>query len=136
MENNLINNIKPYKLKKGEEFMSDSFVAHIKHILVSWREQLVYDVENTIHNMHDNTSQVADINDRATLEEEFSVELRTRDRERKLIDKIDKTLHSIELGSYGYCITCGADINISRLEARPTANQCIDCKTISEKKEL
>ncbi len=136
MEDNLINNIKPYKLKKGEKFMSDRFVTHIKNILVSWREQLVYDIENTMHHMHDNTSQVADINDRATLEEEFSVELRTRDRESKLIDKIDKTLHNIEMGDYGYCTTCGADISISRLEARPTADKCIDCKTISEKKEL
>lgn len=136
MEENFKNNIEPYKVNKDEEFMSERFTNHIKNILQLWRDQLIIDSENTVTHMQDDASKVSDINDRATLEEEFSLELRTRDRERKLIDKIDKTMHSIELGEYGYCTTCGIEISIKRLEARPTADQCIDCKTISEKKEL
>jgi DnaK suppressor protein len=84
----------------------------------------------------EDSSKVADDNDRATLEEEFALELRTRDRERQLISKIDKTLHLIEMGDYGYCKTCGAEIALPRLEARPTADECIDCKTIAERKEV
>nr|MCS5586731.1 RNA polymerase-binding protein DksA [Gammaproteobacteria bacterium] len=90
----------------------------------------------TINHIQEDSTQVADINDRATLEEEFALELRTRDRERKLIGKIEKTLHIIELGDYGYCTTCGTEISLVRLEARPTADECIDCKTIAERKEV
>lgn len=125
-----------YKLKKGEEFMNDSQISHFKNKLNIWRKQLVNDAESTISHIQEDSNQVADVNDRATLEEEFALELRTRDRERKLIRKIDKTLHLIELGDYGYCKTCGAEISIVRLEARPTADECIDCKTIAEKKEV
>ena len=125
-----------YALKKGEEFMSKAQLDHFITKLNIWREQLVSDAESTISHIQKDSAQVADINDRATLEEEFALELRTRDRERKLIRKIDKTLHIIEMGDYGYCKTCGAEISLVRLEARPTADECIDCKTISEKKEV
>ena len=125
-----------YTLKKGEEFMSKAQLDHFINKLNIWRDQLVSDAESTISHIQKDSTQVADINDRATLEEEFALERRTRDRERKLIGKIDKTLHIIEMGDYGYCKTCGAEISLVRLEARPTADECIDCKTISEKKEV
>ncbi|MBW5290698.1 MAG: C4-type zinc finger protein, DksA/TraR family [Candidatus Ruthia sp. Asou_11_S2] len=125
-----------YQPKKNEEFMNDAQLEHFKNKLNSWREQLVDDAESTINHIQEDSNQVADINDRATLEEEFALELRTRDRERKLIGKIDKTLHIIELGDYGFCKTCSAEISLVRLEARPTADECIDCKTIAEKKEV
>jgi DnaK suppressor protein len=124
-----------YVPQKNEEFMSSAQLDHFKNKLNSWRDQLVSDAESTISHIQEDSAQVADINDRATLEEEFALELRTRDRERKLIGKIDKTLHIIEMGDYGYCKTCGAEIALVRLEARPTADECIDCKTIAEKKE-
>jgi DnaK suppressor protein len=129
-------NIPAYKPAKNEEFMSSGQVDHFKSKLNSWKDQLVSDAESTITHIQEDSTQVADINDRATLEEEFALELRTRDRERKLISKIEKTLHLIELGDYGYCKTCGAEISLVRLEARPTADECIDCKTIAEKKEV
>lgn len=116
--------------------MSADQVNHFKNKLSTWREQLFDDAESTITHIQEDSSQVADINDRATLEEEFALELRTRDRERKLIRKIEKTLHIIELGDYGYCKTCGAEISLLRLEARPTADECIDCKTIAERQEV
>ena len=125
-----------YIAKKGEEFMNNGQIKHFVHKLNVWREQLVYEAENTINHIQEDSSPVADKNDRATIEEEFALELRTRDRERKLISKIDKTLHVIDMGEYGYCKTCGIEIGLKRLEARPTADQCIDCKTISEKKEI
>jgi DnaK suppressor protein len=124
-----------YSPNNSEEFMSSGQLTHFKNKLSAWRLQLVSDAESTINHIQEDSTQVADINDRATLEEEFALELRTRDRERKLISKIDKTLHIIEIGDYGYCKTCGAEINLMRLEARPTADECIDCKTIAEKKE-
>lgn len=128
-------NIPAYKSVKNEEFMSSKQIKHFKNKLNAWREQLISDAESTINHIQEDSNQVADINDRATLEEEFALELRTRDRERKLISKIDKTLHLIEVGDYGYCKTCGAEIGLVRLEARPTADECIDCKTIAERKE-
>ncbi len=128
--------IPAYKPAKNEEFMSDGQTEHFKAKLNAWRDQLISDAESTINHIQEDSSQVADINDRATLEEEFALELRTRDRERKLIGKIEKTLHAIELGDYGYCKTCGTEISLVRLEARPTANECIDCKTIAERKEV
>lgn len=128
--------IPAYKPAKDEEFMSEGQIAHFKAKLNAWRDQLISDAESTITHIQEDSSQVADINDRATLEEEFALELRTRDRERKLISKIEKTLHLIELGDYGYCKTCGIEISLERLEARPTADECIDCKTIAERKEI
>ena len=130
------NEIPAYIPKKGEDFMSKGQIKHFIHKLNVWRDQLVYEAENTINHIQEDSTPVADINDRATIEEEFALELRTRDRERKLINKIDKTLHMIDMGDYGYCKTCGIEITLQRLEARPTADQCIDCKTISEKKEI
>lgn len=129
-------NMPAYIPAKNEDFMSEKQIKHFKNKLMLWRNQLVQEAESTINHIQKDSSQVADINDRATLEEEFTLELRTRDRERKLISKIDKTLHLIELGDYGYCKTCGAEISLTRLEARPTADECIDCKTIAEKKEV
>ena len=128
--------IPAYKPTKNEDFMSVEQIDHFKAKLNAWMNQLISDAESTINHIQEDSNQVADINDRATLEEEFALELRTRDRERKLIAKIEKTLHIIELGDYGYCKTCGAEISLLRLEARPTANECIDCKTIAEKKEV
>lgn len=128
--------IPAYKPTKNEDFMSEGQTEHFKAKLNTWKDQLVNDAESTIHHIQEDSTPVADINDRATLEEEFALELRTRDRERKLINKIEKTLRAIELGDYGYCKTCGAEISLVRLEARPTADECIDCKTIAERKEV
>jgi DnaK suppressor protein len=128
--------IPAYKPTKNEDFMSAGQTDHFKYKLNAWMKQLINDAESTITHIQEDSNQVADINDRATLEEEFALELRTRDRERKLISKIEKTLHIIELGDYGYCKTCGAEISSVRLEARPTADECIDCKTIAERKEV
>lgn len=129
-------NIPHYQLKKNEEFMGNAQLEHFKVKLNAWKDQLVDDAKTTITHIQEDSSKVADINDRATLEEEFSLELRARDRERKLISKIEKTLHIIELGDYGYCKTCGTEISLVRLEARPTADECIDCKTVAERKEI
>lgn len=129
-------NIANYQPQKDEEFMSAMQLTHFSKKLKLWRAQLVDDAETTINHIQEDSAQVADTNDRATLEEEFALELRTRDRERKLISKIDKTLRLIELGDYGYCKTCGTEISLVRLDARPTADECIDCKTVAERKEV
>lgn len=126
----------PYQPKKGEEYMSDEQLEHFRAILKAWKAQLMTDVDNTLHYMQDESASLPDVNDRATQEEEFAVALRTRDRERKLIRKIDKSLVEIDSGDYGFCQTCGIEIGLKRLEARPTATQCIDCKTLSEIKEV
>lgn len=125
----------PYTPKDGEEYMSEAQLAHFKKILLDWKSELLAEAERTKSYIHEETNALADINDRASQEEEFALTLRTRDRERKLIHKIDKSLNEIESGDYGYCQTCGVEIGIKRLEARPTATQCIDCKTLSEMKE-
>ncbi len=125
----------PYEPKKGEEYMSDAQLEHFKGILLSWKQELMEEVDRTVHHMKEDASNFADPSDRATQEEEFSLELRTRDRERKLIKKIDKTVDRIEKDDYGFCDSCGVEIGIRRLEARPTATLCIDCKTLAEIKE-
>ena len=125
----------PYKEKKGEEYMNEDQREHFKAILHAWRLELMQEVDRTVDHMKDEATNLPDPADRATQEEEFSLELRTRDRERKLIKKIDKTLELIEHDDYGYCDGCGIEIGIRRLEARPTANLCIDCKTLDEIKE-
>ena len=125
----------PYQPKKNEEYMSDGQMQHFKQILLNWKQELMEEVDRTVHHMKEDASNFADPSDRATQEEEFSLELRTRDRERKLIKKIDKTIDSIEADEYGFCDSCGVEIGIRRLEARPTATQCIDCKTLAEIKE-
>ena len=126
---------KPYKAKKGEEYMSEGQRAHFSEILNAWKQELMDEVDRTVGHMKDEAANFPDPADRATQEEEFSLELRTRDRERKLIKKIDESLEMINNGEYGYCETCGVEIGLKRLEARPTATQCIDCKSLDEIKE-
>lgn len=128
-------NFEPYELKKGEDYMNDRQKEHFKRILLNWRDELMQEVDRTVHHMQDEAANPPDPADRATLEEEFSIELRTRDRERRLIKKIDSTIELIANDDYGYCDSCGVEIGIRRLEARPTANKCIDCKTLDEIKE-
>lgn len=125
----------PYQVSDGEEYMSADQLEHFKDMLNSWKRQLMEEVDRTVGHMKDESANLPDPADRATQEEEFSFELRTRDRERKLIKKIDKALEDITNGDYGYCTACGIEIGIRRLEARPTANLCIDCKTLDEIKE-
>ena len=129
------NDFKPYKLQKGEEYMNDSQVAHFREILMAWKRALMEEVDRTVHHMQDEAANFPDPNDRATQESEFSMELRTRDRERKLIKKIDEALSNLDTREYGFCDSCGIEIGIRRLEARPTASQCIDCKTLDEIRE-
>jgi len=128
-------NFTPYEAKPDEEYMNDSQGAHFRQILLAWKQELMEEVDRTVHHMKEDAANYADPSDRATQEEEFSLELRTRDRERKLIKKIDKTLNRIEDEDYGFCDSCGVEIGIRRLEARPTATLCIDCKTLAEIKE-
>lgn len=130
-----LNSIDPYKEKKGEEYMNDNQITHFTKILDAWKAELMNEVDRTVDHMKDDAANFPDPADRASQEEEFSLELRTRDRERKLIKKIDKTLEGISSGDYGYCETCGVEIGIRRLEARPTATQCIDCKSLDEIRE-
>jgi DnaK suppressor protein len=127
--------IEPYVLATGEEYMSEGQLDHFRRILTAWRAELMQEVDRTMSHMQDESNVMADVNDRATQEEEFAIELRTRDRERKLIRKIEKSMREIEDEDYGYCETCGIEIGLRRLEARPTATQCIDCKTLAEIKE-
>lgn len=125
----------PYKEIEGEEYMSNEQLDHFRLILQNWKQELMEEVDRTVKNLKEEASNFADPADRATQEEEFSLELRTRDRERKLIKKINETLTSIEEGDYGYCEACGIEIGIRRLEARPTATMCVDCKSLAEIKE-
>ena len=126
---------KPYNLKRGEEYMGTDQADHFRQLLLNWKRELMEEVDRTVHHMRDEASNFPDPNDRATQEEEFALELRTRDRERKLIKKIDEALMNIDNGDYGYCEICGVEIGVRRLEARPTATLCIDCKTLDEIKE-
>ena len=126
---------KPYKPSRGESYMNEEQLEHFRGLLLHWRAELVDEVTRTVSHMKDEASNFPDPADRATQEEEFSLELRTRDRERKLIKKIDGTLERITIDDYGYCDACGIEIGVKRLEARPTATLCIDCKTLSEIKE-
>ncbi|WP_428771415.1 RNA polymerase-binding protein DksA [Vibrio sp.] len=127
--------VEPYQEKAGEEYMSPDQLAHFRKILEAWRNQLREEVERTVHHMQDEAANFPDPVDRASQEEEFSLELRNRDRERRLIKKIEKTLNKIEDDEFGFCESCGVEIGIRRLEARPTADLCIDCKTLAEIKE-
>lgn len=131
----LLSNFEPYQIKDGEEYMNEPQREHFIGILNNWKTQLMEEVDRTMHHMQNEAENYADPSDRATQEEEFSLELRTRDRERKLIKKIEKTLELIEKDDYGFCEACGIEIGIRRLEARPTATLCIDCKTLAELKE-
>lgn len=127
--------IAPYQEKKGEEYMNEKQLAHIETILLAWRQSLMEEVDRTVSHMKDEAANFPDPSDRASQEEEFSIELRTRDRERKLIKKIEDALERIKNDDFGYCEACGIEIGLKRLEARPTATLCIDCKTLSEIKE-
>ena len=130
-----LHGLSPYEAKKNEEYMNEKQREHFKQILNAWRHELMEEVDRTVTHMKDEAANFPDPADRATQEEEFSLELRTRDRERKLIKKIDKTLVRVEDDDYGFCDQCGVDIGIRRLEARPTADLCVDCKTLDEIKE-
>ncbi|ACA88057.1 MULTISPECIES: RNA polymerase-binding protein DksA [Shewanella] len=127
--------VEPYQEKPGEEYMNADQLGHFRTILDAWRNQLREEVDRTLNHMQDEAANFPDPVDRAAQEEEFSLELRARDRERKLIKKIEKTLQKIEEDDFGFCDSCGIEIGIRRLEARPTADQCIDCKTLAEIKE-
>ncbi|NKB36993.1 MAG: RNA polymerase-binding protein DksA [Gammaproteobacteria bacterium] len=127
--------IKPYRAKRNEEYMNTEQSAHFRGLLLAWKRSLMEEVDRTMHHMQDEAANFPDPNDRATQEEEFALELRTRDRERKLIKKIDEAIQTLETGDYGYCELCGVEIGVGRLEARPTATLCIDCKTLDEIKE-
>jgi DnaK suppressor protein len=130
-----VKGIEPYKPKKGEEYMSPKQQEHFRSILMAWRQALLDEVDRTVRHMRDEPGNFADPNDMATQEEEFALELRARDRERKLIRKIEDTLKLIQDGEYGFCEACGVEIGLRRLEARPTATLCVDCKTLEEIKE-
>lgn len=125
----------PYEPKEGEEYMSAKQLAHFRKILETLKKELGEDIDRTVHTMQDEATVFADPNDRASQETDIAIELRNRDRERKLIKKIDETLGRIESGDYGFCDKCGVEVGIKRLEARPTATLCIDCKTLEEMKE-
>lgn len=125
----------PYVPKKGEEYMSSRQLAHFRTILETLKSELMLDIERTVHTMQDEATVFADPNDRASQETDIAIELRNRDRERKLIKKIDETIGRIDSGDYGYCNSCGVEIGTKRLEARPTATLCIDCKTLEEVRE-
>ncbi len=124
-----------YKLKKSEEYMNPNQVVHFRNILNMWKADLMQEVDRTVHHMQDEAANFPDPNDRASQETEFALELRARDRERKLIKKIDESIDTLSDDEYGYCEICGVEIGVRRLEARPTANQCIDCKTLDEIRE-
>lgn len=124
--------IKPYALKKNEKYMNAKQKQHFVAILDSWAEQLQIEQDRTADKIQDNVSNFPDESDRATHEEEFTLELRTRERERKLLSKINESIDDLKSNDYGFCASCGIEIGIRRLEARPTATRCIDCKTIEE----
>ena len=130
-----MNTFEPYQEKEGEEYMNEDQQAHFKAMLLAWKKELMEEVDKTVTHMKDDAHHFADPSDRASQEEEFALELRTRDRERKLIKKIDSTMKLMDEDEYGFCETCGIEIGIRRLEARPTATQCIDCKELQERKE-
>lgn len=133
--NNELKSFVPYDIKDGEEYMNDEQLEHFRQILLKWKQELMEEVDRTVQHLQEDANNFADPADRATQEEEFSLELRTRDRERKLIKKINEALNDIDEGDYGYCESCGIEIGIRRLEARPTATLCVDCKTLAEIKE-
>ena len=127
--------VKPYQEKVGEEYMNEAQRLHFKKILEAWRKQIIEETSRTVTHMQDEAANFPDPADRATQEEEFGLELRARDRERKLMKKIESTLNKLETEDFGYCDSCGVEIGIRRLEARPTADLCIDCKTLAEVRE-
>jgi DnaK suppressor protein len=127
--------IPPYKPKGKEEYMNARQLAHFRKMLEEMKRELSQDIDRTVHTMQDEATIFADPNDRASQESDMSLELRNRDRERKLIKKIDETIQRIDSEEYGYCDSCGVEIGLKRLEVRPTATLCIDCKTLDEMRE-
>ena len=126
---------KSYTPKKNEKYMSKAQLKHFVKILNDWKIELSHDIDRTVSHMQDEVTSYADPNDRASQESDMALELRNRDRERKLIKKINDTLRLIENDDYGYCMQCGEEIGLNRLQARPTATLCIDCKTLDEIRE-
>lgn len=127
--------IKPYAAKKGEKYMNKKQQEHFRAVLNAWKNELEEEITRTVQQMRDVPENPPDPNDRASQETDMSLELRSRDRERKLIKKIDEAIERINTGDYGYCEVCGVEIGVERLEARPTAELCIDCKTLDEIRE-
>ena len=125
----------PYEEAPGEEYMNEKQLAHFRQILSNWKQELMEEVDRTVQHLQEEANNHADPADRATQEESFSLELRARDRERKLLKKINQTIDNIDEDDYGFCDACGVEIGIRRLEARPTATLCVDCKTLAELKE-
>jgi DnaK suppressor protein len=125
----------PYVAKKGEDYMNAAQRKHFRKILETLKAELSQEIDRTVHTMQDEATVFADPNDRASQESDMALELRNRDRERKLIKKIDETIARIDANEYGYCESCGVEIGLKRLEARPTATLCIDCKTLDEMRE-
>ncbi|MBK7541158.1 MAG: RNA polymerase-binding protein DksA [Candidatus Competibacteraceae bacterium] len=125
----------PYLAGEGEDYMNDRQKTHFRTILAAWKQELMEEGRRAVSNMQDEPLNLPDPNDRASQEEEFTINLRARDRERKLIHKIDKALERLNLDEYGYCEACGVEIGLRRLEARPTAELCIDCKHLEEQRE-
>jgi DnaK suppressor protein len=127
--------MKPYVAKKGEKYMNKKQQEHFRSVLNAWKSELEQEISRTVQQMRDVPENPPDPNDRASQETDMSLELRSRDRERKLIKKIDESIERIDTGDYGYCEVCGVEIGVERLEARPTAELCIDCKTLDEIRE-
>ncbi len=134
-QENLIYGIQPYAISGEEEYMGPSQLAHFRGILEAWRDSLLDETKQTVHHMQDESANHPDPTDRASQETDMALELRNRDRDRKLVKRIDKTIRLLEEDEYGFCESCGVEIGIKRLEARPTATQCIDCKTLDEIRE-
>ena len=128
-------NVKPYIAKRGEQYMGKQQLSHFQQILTNWKHDLMLEVDRTVTHMKDEAANFPDPNDRATQEEEFSLELRTRDRERKLIRKIDEALKRVDDGSYGYCLETGEEIGVKRLEARPVATLSLEAQERRERRE-
>jgi len=126
---------KKYDAKANESYMSKNQMKHFKDILAEWKNELSHDIDKTVSHMQDELTSYADPNDRASQESDMALELRNRDRERKLIKKIEQTIRNIDNDEYGYCEQCGEEIGLNRLQARPTATLCIDCKTLDEIRE-
>jgi DnaK suppressor protein len=135
MPSELNKSFPPYKPKGKEDYMNPRQLGHFRKMLEEMKRELSQDIDRTVHTMQDEATIFADPNDRASQESDMSLELRNRDRERKLIKKIEETISRIDLGEYGYCESCGVEIGLKRLEARPTATLCIDCKTLDEMRE-
>lgn len=127
--------VTPYELKAGEDYMNPDQLTHFRKILEDMKIELSQEIDRAVHTMQDEATVFADPNDRASQESDMTLELRNRDRERKLIKKIDEIVGKIDSGDYGYCESCGVEIGLKRLEARPTATLCIDCKTLDEMRE-